>query len=174
MVQIAPFGYGDNAGASGFLRESQRATAGVLANCGMAVTMDIGDAKDIHPSNKQDVGHRLALLALARTYGRQELECCGPTLSKAAVEAGAIRVWFTHAAGLVARGGAPAQFRLAGEDGKFEAADARVDGETVVLTSPRVKQPLFVRYAWCEDCAVNLFNAAGLPAGPFRTDSFER
>jgi len=173
MVQIAPFGYGDNAGASGFLRDSQRATSEVLANCGMAVTMDIGDQKDIHPSNKQDVGHRLALLALARTYGRKELECCGPTFAKAAVEAGAIRVSFTHAKGLAARGGAPTEFRLAGKDGRFEPAEARVDGEAIVLTSAKVGEPLFVRYAWCEDCAVNLFNAAGLPAVPFRTDSFE-
>ena len=74
MVQIAPFGYGDNIGASGFLRDSQRATAETLANCGLAVTMDIGDARDIHPLNKQEVGRRLALLALARTYGRKELE----------------------------------------------------------------------------------------------------
>jgi len=173
LVQIAPFGYGDNSGASGFLRDSQRATAEALPNCGMAVTMDIGDVKDIHPLNKQDVGHRLALLALARTYGRKELECCGPTFAKAAVESGAIRVSFTHAQGLAARGGAPAEFKLAGKDNSWETADARIEGETIVLTSAKVKEPLFVRYAWCEDCAVNLFNAAGLPAVPFRTDSFE-
>ena len=173
MVQIAPFGYGDNPGASGFLRESQRATAETLANCGMAVTMDIGDAGDIHPTNKQEVGRRLALLALARTYGRKELECAGPTFAKAAVEGGAIRVSFTHASGLAARGGAPAQFTLAGKDGRFEPAEARIEGEAVVLTSANVKEPLYVRYAWCESCETNLFNAAGLPAGPFRTDSFE-
>ncbi len=172
MVQIAPFGYGDNPGSSGFLRESQRATAETLANCGMAVTMDIGDARDIHPLNKQEVGRRLALLALARTYGRKELECCGPTFAKAAVEQGAIRVSFTHAAGLVARGGAPTQFAVAGKDGQFEPAEARIEGEAVVLTSAKVKEPLFVRYAWCEFCETNLYNAAGLPAGPFRTDSF--
>jgi sialate O-acetylesterase len=173
MVQIAPFGYGDNPGASGFLRESQRATAEAVANCGMAVTMDIGDARDIHPLNKQEVGRRLALLALARSYGRKELECCGPTFTKAAVEGGAIRVSFAHAGGLVARGGAPAQFALAGKDGRFEPADARIEGEAVVLTSAKVGEPLFVRYAWCEFCETNLYNAAGLPAGPFRTDSFE-
>jgi sialate O-acetylesterase len=174
MVQIAPFGYGDNIGASGFLRESQRATAEALANCGMAVTMDIGNAGDIHPTNKQEVGRRLALLALARTYGRKELECCGPTFAKARAEAGAIRVSFTHAKGLVARGGAPAQFMIAGEDGHFEPAQATVFGEEVVLSSVKVPEPLFVRYAWCEFCETNLFNAAGLPAGPFRTDSFEK
>jgi sialate O-acetylesterase len=172
MVQIAPFGYGDSIGASGFLRDAQRATAEALPNCGMAVTMDIGDAGDIHPSNKQDVGHRLALLALARTYGRKELECCGPTFAKATVGGGAIRVSFTHAAGLVARGGEPAQFSIAGKDGRFEPAKATIVGEEVVLLSVKVPQPLFVRYAWCEACETNLFNAAGLPAVPFRTDSF--
>lgn len=174
LVQIAPFGYGDNIGASGFLRESQRASAEALANCGMAVTMDIGDAGDIHPTNKQEVGRRLALLALARTYGRKELECCGPIFAKATVEGGAIRVAFTHAAGLAARGGAPAQFALAGKDGAFQPAEARLEGETVVLSSSKVKEPLFVRYAWCEDCGTNLFNAAGLPAVPFRTDAFDK
>ena len=174
MVQIAPFGYGDNLGASGFLRESQRATAELLPNCGMAVTMDIGNARDIHPLDKQDVGKRLALLALARTYGRKDVECCGPTFAKAVVEPGALRVTFTHASGLVARGGAPAQFALAGKDGEFQPADARIEGESVVLTSAKVKEPLFVRYAWCEFCETNLFNSAGLPAGPFRTDSFEK
>src|SRR5689334_1001841 len=173
MVQIAPFGYGDNIGASGFLRESQRATAEAVANCGLAVTMDIGDAGDIHPLNKQEVGRRLALLALARTYGRKEIECAGPTFAKAVLEGGAIRVSFAHASGLVARGGAPAQFALAGKDGRFEPAEARIEGEAVVLTSAKVKEPLFVRYAWCEFCETNLYNAAGLPAGPFRTDSFE-
>ncbi|MBK7642719.1 MAG: hypothetical protein IPJ19_06645 [Planctomycetes bacterium] len=174
MVQIAPFGYGDNIGASGFLRESQRATAEELPNCGMAVTMDIGNTTDIHPLDKQSVGHRLALLALARTYGHTQLECCGPTFSKAQVESGSIRVSFTHAQGLVARGGAPAEFTLAGKDGRFELAQARIDGESVVLTSAKVPEPLYVRFAWCEACAVNLFNAAGLPAGPFRTDTFEK
>ena len=172
MVQIAPFGYGDNIGSSGFLRDSQRATAATLANCGMVCTMDIGNPGDIHPNDKQDVGHRLALLALARTYGHKDVECDGPTFAKATVEAGTIRVSFAHGKGLAARNGAPAEFQLAGQDGHFEPADARIDGESVVLSSAKVSAPLFVRYAWCEACAVNLFNAAGLPAVPFRTDTF--
>jgi sialate O-acetylesterase len=174
LVQIAPFGYDDHVGASGFLRDAQRATAEALPNCGMAVTMDIGNTADIHPLDKQDVGHRLALLALARTYGRRDLECAGPTLAQATLEGGAIRVTFTHATGLAARGGAPANFMLAGEDGKFAPAEARIEGQAVLLQSAKVRAPLFVRYAWCEDCAVNLFNAAGLPAVPFRTDTFEK
>jgi sialate O-acetylesterase len=174
LVQIAPFGYGDSVGSSGFLRDAQRATAETLPNCGMASTMDIGNPGDIHPSDKQDVGHRLALLALARTYGRKGLECCGPSFAKAAVEGSAIRVSFAHGTGLAARGGAPAEFQLAGQDGHFEPADARVEGESVVLSAAKVHEPVFVRYAWCEACAVNLFNASGLPAVPFRTDTFEQ
>lgn len=174
LVQIAPYGYGDSIGASGFLRDAQRATAEILPNCGMASTMDIGDPGDIHPSNKQEVGRRLSLLALARTYGRKELECCGPTFAKAAVEGNSIRVSFAHAKGLAARGGAPAEFQLAGKDEQFKPAEARIDGESVLLSSAAVREPLFVRYAWCEACAVNLFNAAGLPAVPFRTDTFDQ
>jgi len=174
LVQIAPFGYGDHLGASGFLRDAQRATAEALPNCGMAVTMDVGDVRDIHPLDKQTVGHRLALLALARTYGRSTLECAGPTFAQATREGGAIRVAFTHASGLVARGGAPAHFTLAGKDGRFEPAEARIDGEAIVLTCAALPEPLYVRYAWCEECQTNLFNSAGLPAVPFRTDGFER
>lgn len=173
FVQIAPFGYGDYPGSSGFLRDAQLATMQSVPATGMVVTMDIGNPADIHPSNKQDVGHRLALWALARTYGRKQLECCGPLFASAKREGHALRVGFEHATGLNARGGAPTQFQLAGKDGRWAPAAARIENETIVLESADIAEPLWVRYAWCEACETNLFNGAGLPAAPFRTDSFE-
>ena len=173
FVQIAPFGYGDYLGSSGFLRDAQLAALRSVPNTGLVVTMDIGNPADIHPSNKQDVGHRLASWALARTYGRKELECCGPLFARATREGRTLRVAFEHAQGLHARGGAPTQFQLAGKDGHWVPATARIENDTVVLESAAVAEPAWVRYAWCEACETNLFNGAGLPAAPFRTDSFE-
>ncbi len=173
FVQIAPFGYGDYLGSSGFLRDAQLATMQSVPATGMVVTMDIGDPGNIHPVNKQDVGHRLALWALARTYGRKELECCGPVFARATVEGRAIRVAFEHGKGLHARGGAPTQFQLAGKDGAWVPAEARIENDGVVLQSAKLAEPLYVRYAWCEACETNLYNGAELPAAPFRTDPFE-
>jgi sialate O-acetylesterase len=139
-------------------------------NTAMAVTIDVGEAANLHPPNKQDVGHRLALAARALAYG-EKLEYSGPLFRAAAPDAGGLRIWFDHVgAGLEARDGAPLKgFQVAGADRRFQAADARVDGVTVVVSSPNVAQPLYVRYAWADAPECNLYNKDGLPASPFRS-----
>jgi sialate O-acetylesterase len=151
------------------LRESQTDTLH-LRNTGMAVAIDIGESRDIHPKNKQDVGHRLALAARHIVYG-QQIEYSGPMYRQLTAEGNQIRLWFDHAAGLEAKGGgALSGFTIAGSDGSFVPADARIDGSTVVVSSAAVASPTSVRYAWADDPVCNLINHAGLPASPFRTD----
>ena len=151
------------------LRESQTAALR-LANTAMAVTIDVGMSANIHPTDKQDVGLRLALAARALTYG-EPIEYSGPVFQTAAREGGAMRVYFTHADQLQARGGgAIAGFEVAGADGQFVEAQARVEGATVVVSSPQVEAPEAVRYAWADDPVCNLINGSALPAGPFRSD----
>ena len=151
------------------LRESQTETLR-LANTAMAVITDIGESKDIHPKNKQDVGLRLALAARALIY-HQPVEYSGPMFVTAAQEGSAMRVYFTHADGMQARGGGPiVGFEVSGADGKYIEAQAKVEGSTLVVSSAQVAEPLAVRYAWADDPAANLVNQAGLPAGPFRSD----
>ena len=152
------------------VREEQ-AQALALPNTGMAVTIDIGDPDNVHPKDKQDVGARLARIALARVYGR-EIEYAGPAFKSMQVEGDAIRLQFSHlGGGLVARGGPLKTFVIAGSDLKFVPASARIEGDMIVVSSPQIGAPVAVRYAWenyPEGC--NLYNAAGLPAAPFRTD----
>lgn len=154
------------------LREAQ-ATALSLPNTGMAVTIDIGDGKDIHPKNKQDVGKRLAAWALGATYG-QKGAISGPLYESMVVEGRTIRLRFAHTdGGLVAGdGGKLTGFALAGDDKSFVWAEAEVEGDTVVVSSPRVPAPVAVRYAWADNPECNLCNGAGLPASPFRTDDW--
>jgi len=144
-----------------------------LANTGMAVTLDIGDEKNIHPKNKQDVGRRLALWALAHTYGR-DVVGSGPIYKGMRRLDGKIVIEFDYADGglLAARGGPLQGFAIAGADHKFVWADAVIEGDTVVVSSAEVKQPAAVRYAWASNPACNLTNRAGLPASPFRTDDW--
>lgn len=150
------------------VREAQRESL-ALANTAMAVTIDIGNPNDIHPTNKQDVGHRLALAARAVAYG-EKIEYSGPLFRQTSTESSALRVWFDHiGAGLVARGGSLKGFEIAGRDGKFFPAEARIDAGTVVVSHPSVPEPLYVRYSWADDPDGNLFNAEGLPASPFRS-----
>ena len=158
---------------SPWVREAQ-ATVLELHNTGMAVTTDIGEAHNVHPKNKQDVGDRLSRIALAKVYGKK-IEYSGPVYKSMKVEGGAIRVKFTHlGGGLVAKGGGPLKwFVVAGADQKFVTAEAKIDGDTVVVSSPDVTAPAAVRYAWVnfpDGC--NLFNAAGLPAPQFRSDNW--
>ena len=152
------------------VREGQAAVLS-LPHAGMAVTIDIGDPKDVHPHNKAPLGERLTRMALANVYGRK-LEYSGPVYDSMKVSGNAIRVKFSHlGGGLVAKDGPLKWFTIAGADGKFVPAEARIEGHTVVVTSPTVSAPAAVRYAWDnypEGC--NLYNAAGLPAAPFRTD----
>jgi sialate O-acetylesterase len=154
------------------LREAQLHVSRDVKNSGLAVTIDIGDAKDIHPKNKQDVGARLALVALANVYGRG-LEYSGPVYKSMKVEGGRVRIFFGHAAGgLEARGGRLKGFAVAGDDGRFRWADATVEGDTVIVSSREVKRPAAVRYGWADNPDCNLYNRAGLPASPFRTDDY--
>jgi sialate O-acetylesterase len=142
------------------LREAQLMTL-ELPNTGMAVITDIGDAKDIHPKNKQDVGKRLALWALANTYGKNVVYS-GP-IYKSMVKKG----------NTIVLGGEPLKgFAIAGADRKFVWADAKIDGDKIVVSSEKVADPVSVRYAWADNPVCNLYNKAGLPASPFRTDTW--
>lgn len=151
------------------LREAQTMTL-ALPKTGMAVTIDIGEANDIHPKNKQDVGHRLALAADAVTYGNKRVYS-GPTLRSITIENDRIRIHFQHVGGgLKVHGDKLTGFAIAGDDRKFDWADAHIDGDTVVVHSKNVTNPIAVRYGWANNPDCNLYNAEGLPASPFRTD----
>lgn len=167
------------------LREAQRRSLSI-PNTGMAVAIDVGEAADIHPKNKFDVGERLARWALARDYGKKDLVPCGPLYRDMKVEGPTIRVAFDHGGSglMVGRkaGRAPAEevkdgklqrFAIAGADRKWQWAEARIDGATVILSCPLVSAPVAARYAFAanpEGC--NLYNREGLPASPFRTDDW--
>jgi len=153
------------------LREAQTMTLD-LKNTGQAVIIDIGEADDIHPRNKQDVGKRLALIALAKDYGRN-VEYSGPMFKSAKFKNGKAVVSFKHAKGLkTSDGKAPRGFALAGADKEFHWADAAIEGKKVVLTCGEVDEPVAVRYGWADNPDVNLYNGAGLPACPFRSDEW--
>jgi sialate O-acetylesterase len=154
------------------LREAQLKTL-ALPNTGMAVITDIGDANNIHPKNKQDVGKRLALWALAKTYGK-ELVYSGPIYKSKQVEGNKVILSFDHVGGgLAAVPEEPLKgFAVAGADRKFVWADAKIDGETVIVGSDKVAEPVAVRYAWAINPVCNLYNKAGLPASAFRTDDW--
>jgi len=172
-VQLAPFDkYGDDTGLPG-IWEAQAATLAV-PNTGMAVTTDIATVGDIHPPNKQDVGKRLALWALANTYGKSDLVYSGPLYESSSLEGDKIRVKFKHTSpGLVSRDGKPLTwFSIAGEDKQFYQAEAAIDGDTVVVKSAKVVKPVAVRFGWNKSAEPNLSNKAGLPASPFRTDQW--
>jgi sialate O-acetylesterase len=140
---------------------------------GLAVAIELGEEADIHPRNKLDVGNRLAQWALARVYG-QAIPPSGPLYDGLSVEPGRIRIRFRHTdGGLVVRGGLLKTFVVAGADRVFHAAEARVEGDMVVVQSAAVPHPVAVRYAWADNpLGCNLYNAAGLPASPFRTDAW--
>ncbi|MEQ1862279.1 MAG: sialate O-acetylesterase [Chthoniobacteraceae bacterium] len=153
------------------LRESQFATL-EIPRTGMAVAIDIGEALDIHPKNKQEVGRRLALSALAQVY-YHDIEYSGPLFSGAQEEDGKMRLSFRNADGLKAVGGGRIKgFALAGEDRKFVWADVEIDADHVLVSSRQVPKPVAVRYGWDDNPEANLINGAGLPASPFRTDDW--
>ena len=151
------------------LREAQTLTLRE-PHTGMAVAIDIGEANDIHPKNKLDVGKRLARHALVKVHGRQVV-CNGPLYRSHRIDGNAIRIEFDDAIGLKTTDGGPVKgFAIAGADGKFEWATAQITGTTLLVRSDKVPKPVAVRYAWANNPAVNLYNADGLPASPFRTD----
>jgi sialate O-acetylesterase len=149
------------------LRASQAKVAKELPNVGLAITIDLGNPSNIHPTNKQPVGHRLALIAQRMAYG-QDVACSGPTFKSLVVNGGEAVVTFDHVDdGLVARGGEVLGFELAGEDGKFVPATGKIKGPTVILEADGVSSPKAVRYAWSNDPKCTLYNTIDLPAAPF-------
>jgi sialate O-acetylesterase len=167
QVQTAPAEQGSWAE----LREAQSSTASSVPNTGVVVTTDVGDAKDIHPRNKQEVGRRLAAWALAKDYG-QKVVHSGPTMKGFEIDGNRVRITFDHVgSGLLVKKGGPLRgFAIAGEDGKFVWGDARIEGDTVVVTARTVKKPVAVRYNWANNPIGNLANKESLPADSFRTD----
>jgi sialate O-acetylesterase len=157
------------------IREEQQ-TILSLPHTGMAVTIDTGEQRNVHPVNKEPACDRLARIALVDAYGRK-IEDYGPRYDSMAVQGDTIRVKFTHiGGGLVAKGGPLKGFQVAGEDKKFADAQAKIDGDSLVVSSPDVKSPVAVRYAFYdypEGVGCNLFNAADLPAAPFRSDKWD-
>jgi sialate O-acetylesterase len=170
-VQLAPYRYGGDPTRLPGIWEAQLATLAV-PHTGMAVTVDIGNVKNIHPRNKQDVGKRLALWALAKLYGQQDLVYSGPLYKSMKIDGHTIRIAFDHVGGgLVSRDGKPLSwFTIAGEDKNFVEAKAVIDGDEVVVSADGVAAPVAVRLGWNQEAEPNLSNKEGLPASPFRTD----
>jgi len=181
IVQLAGFGNGHPpskvAGAPDTwaeLQEPQMLTAITLPHCGVAVANDIGEEGNIHPKNKQEVGRRLALWALAKDYGKTEAEYSGPLYQSSKVDGKKVRIKFSHAKGLKARdSGELKHFQIAGKDQHWQWASAKIEGSEVIVWSDKVLKPVGVRYAWAAWAPeANLVNGAGLPASCFRTDEF--
>ncbi|MEZ6140501.1 MAG: sialate O-acetylesterase [Zavarzinella sp.] len=174
FVQIAPWA-NYQPGKLPELWEAQVASL-KIPGTGMAVTTDLVDnIKDIHPKNKFDVGNRLALWALAKTYGKKDLVYSGPLFQSAKADGAKMVLSFAHVAdGLKSRDGKElSDFEIAGDDGVFVPATAEIVGKTVVVSSEKVKAPSQVRFGWSNTCNPNLINSAGLPASPFRTKDWQ-
>lgn len=168
FVQLANYAKTGNASNWPELREAQRRTL-ALRNTGMAVAIDIGNPTDIHPTDKQDVGLRLALAARAVAYG-EKLAFSGPAFREAARAGDAMQVWFDQAGGLRTKdAGEVKGFEIAGANGAYKPARARIENDAVLVSSSEVAEPVAVRYAWADDPNGNLVNAAGLPASPFKS-----
>jgi sialate O-acetylesterase len=168
FVQLCPYVYG------GVLPETweAQAYAQILKNTGMAGTLDVGDAANIHPARKEQVGHRLALLALAKNYGDNQLVYSGPQYQSMLIEGNKIRVSFKYiGSGLKAENGAPTQFEIAGDNLVFSPAKTLIDGVNLLVWNDNIASPKHVRYAWTDTATASLYNNEGLPATPFRTNT---
>lgn len=144
-----------------------------LPRTGMGINIDIGEEKNIHPQNKQEVGRRLSLWALGTVYHKSVSASSGPLPTGYEIREGEIVIKFSHTdGGLTAKGGVLKGFAIAGEDKQWKSANARIEGDHVIVSSSEVKTPAAARYAWTNFPECNLYNAAGLPASPFRTDSW--
>ena len=178
FVQLAPFKYGnrnplDLAG----IWQAQLTTLDIPYT-GMAVTTDIGNTRDIHPKNKQEVGRRLALWALNKDYGKKEIQYSGPLFKSVKfpsfIKKGTAIVRFSHSKGLKSNNKKPlTHWEIAGEDGKFSAAQATIKGNSVVIKNDTVKKPKFVRFGYNQEAEPNLVNGEGLPASPFTTEKIK-
>lgn len=176
FVQIAPFRYGNHSPTElAELWDAQLKTYRLLDHTGIVVTTDVANLGDIHPKNKQPVGRRLALWALAKEYDVPDIRFSGPIYSAHTVEGDKIKVTFDYTdGGLQAKGGALTHFQICGPDKVFKQAIAQIEGDTVLVSSPEVEEPVAVRFAWDQLATPNLFGKlSGLPASPFRTDNFE-
>ena len=172
FVQLAPYSRYGKSSSLPELQEAQLLTWKTAPNTGMAVTIDLGEEKDVHPKNKQDVGLRLGLLARALVYG-EKIVCSGPIYDAMRIEGDRVRLSFKRVGGgLTAKGGELQGFTIAGADKKFVPAKAEIDGREVAVSSAAVKAPVAVRYAWASFPRCNLYNKEGLPASPFRTDDW--
>jgi sialate O-acetylesterase len=165
FVQISSYGNGSDWGT---LRDQQRRTLSLGAT-GMAVSIDVGLAGNIHPPDKQTVGARLAQTALGMVYG-EKVETASPMFVQATTEGSSLRVWLSHAEGLTTKGQPLGGFEIAGEDRKFVPATGTIEGSTVLLSAPSVTAPKYVHYAWTGTVTSYLYNASGLPAGSFTSE----
>jgi sialate O-acetylesterase len=168
FVQISP-----HRSQNAEIRDAQFYVLRHVKNTGMAVTTDNGDSLNIHPRNKELVGKRLSLWALHNDYGKKNLVVSGPLYKSMKVEGHRIRVIFDYNKGLMSKDGDLTEFTMAGNDQVFVPAKAVIEGNTVVVWSDNVSKPLAVRFAWKNVPKPNLFNRAGLPASPFRTDNWK-
>jgi sialate O-acetylesterase len=154
------------------VREAQALTAKNVPHSCLAVTVDTGNPDNVHPIDKREPGDRLAFCALAEHYG-QKVVYSGPTVKSVERVAGAVKLHFDHVdGGLIAKDGDPGEFTIAGDDHKWYWGTAKIEGDTITVTSSAVPNPKEVRYAWQANPKANLFNGAGLPATPFRTDDW--
>jgi sialate O-acetylesterase len=154
------------------LREAQLLTVKQIPGTGLAVTIDVGDPKDVHPHRKAEVGERLALWALGSTY-KKPIVFSGPLYDSMAIEGNKVRIRFLHTgSGMEAKGGPLQGFSIAGSDRQFHWASAVIEGDSILVSSPKVVAPVAVRYAWADSPECNLFNIEGLPASPYRTDDW--
>jgi sialate O-acetylesterase len=177
FVQLASFNENNGNSKKGStwaeLREAQTMTLS-LPNTGMAVTTDIGTSDDIHPKNKQDVGKRLATVALHDVY-KKDVVYAGPTYKSMKTEGNKVKIYFTNmGSGLMASNGELKGFEVAGADEQFYPANAMIESDHVTVYSDSVSKPVAVRFGWADDAgADNLFNKEGFPASPFRTDTWK-
>ncbi len=176
FVQLANFHPRRDESADSYWAQIREAQTGTLEipRTGMAVAIDVGEANDIHPKNKQEVGRRLSLCALAQVYF-QEMEYNGPMYGGMQIEEGKVRLNMSHAQDLKTTDGGPIKgFALAGADKKFHWATAEIDHDHIVVSSPQVPEPVAIRYGWADNPDLNLVNGAGLPASPFRSDKWKQ
>lgn len=173
FVQLAQSSRGSDGANASLLREAQLFSM-KIPNTGMVVTADIGDLNDSHPKNKLDVGKRLAMWALAKTYGFDDIVCSGPLYKSMIIEGNKIRLFFDYTGtGLTVKGNELLNFEIAGRDKVFRDATAVIEGPTVVVYSEHVREPEAARHSWDVESDVYLYNKEGLPASPFRTDDWE-
>lgn len=173
-VQIAPFDYGPTGLNSAYLREAQLKASTSIPNIGMASIMDIGEKDCIHPAAKETGSKRLALLALAQTYGIKGINCQSPVLKEMKVTEGVVKLTFDNATmGLTSFGKELSCFEVAGENKRFFPARAFISGDGIILYSPQVAKPVAVRYAFKDFIVGDLFSTDGLPVSSFRTDDWE-